>query len=183
MWPPTQGPSPVIFRCHWHLGERLRKIVRENKIDQNDPLRVRLRHNGATDLCTCIFCGDGARWDDWEADARNRKLTPLTKWIDRNGSLIRWQLENRTKLRAKTSVGPLEQAFTAVTDAFNNRRGLIRNRERLNRRMMLIQLEANGQAKLGAYAKVIRDELLKNAGYGAQRYVVDDKNGSSLRLY
>lgn len=33
------------------------------------------------------------------------------------------------------------------------------------------------------YSKVIRDELLKNGGFGGPRYLVDDKGGSSLRIY
>ena len=48
---------------------------------------------------------------------------------------------------------------------------------------MLMQLDLNGQARQGEYARIIREELLKNEGFGGPRYVVDDKSGSSLRLY
>lgn len=183
MWPPTKGPSPVVFRCHWHLGEKVREMIRKAGVDQSDDLRVRARHERDNPLCPCVFCGDGPRWDTWEQDARARKIRQLTNWLNRNGTLIRWQLDNRNQLRAKTSTGPLEQVFSQITNAFDNRRGLIHNRERLDRRLMLMQLDLTGKAKQGEYAKVIREELLTNQGFGGPRYVVDDKNGSSLRLY
>jgi hypothetical protein len=46
----------------------------------------------------------------------------------------------------------------------------IHNRERLNRRLMLMQLDLTGKARQGEYAKIIREELLKNAGFGGPRY-------------
>ena len=48
---------------------------------------------------------------------------------------------------------------------------------------MLMQLELNGQAGMSHYSKVIREELLGRGGFGATRYVIDDRNGSSLRIY
>jgi hypothetical protein len=183
VWPAADGPSPLVYVCHWHLGERLRKIVREAGIPYGEPLRDQLEHNAKRHDCKCVFCGDGARWAAYEQIARKRKIRPLTNWMNYNGNRIEWQLENRRKHKAKTSTGPLEQIFSTVRSAFSDRRGLIHNRERLDRRLMLMQLEINGLARETRYAKVIRAELLQNGGFGAARYVVDDKNGSSLRVF
>jgi hypothetical protein len=81
------------------------------------------------------------------------------------------------------SVGALEQVLTEVRIAFEHRRGMVLNRERLDRRLMLMQLHFNRQANVSHYAKVIREELLKNRGWGGERYLVDDRAGSSLRIY
>jgi hypothetical protein len=47
---------------------------------------------------------------------------------------------------------------------------------------MLMQLELNGKANKARYAKLVREELLGNSGFGAPRYVID-KTGSSLRTF
>jgi hypothetical protein len=60
---------------------------------------------------------------------------------------------------------------------------MLKNRERLQRRLLLMQLQLNGQANIGQYARIVRAELLKNGGFGAARYLVDDKAGSSLRVH
>jgi hypothetical protein len=183
VWPPTMGPTPLVYICHWHLGERLRKLVREAQIQVGDPLRDQLVHDPKRRDCKCVFCGDGARWAAYEQLARQLKNRQLTNWMNRNGQRIKWQLDNRKTHKAKTSTGPLEQIFSGVRAAFSDRRGLIRNRVRLDRRLMLMQLEINGKANEARYAKIIRGELLKNGGHGAARYVVDDKGGSSLRIF
>jgi hypothetical protein len=183
IWPPTTGPSPLVYICHWHLGERLRKLVRENGVQVGDPVRDQLVHDPKRADCRCVFCGDGARWAAYEQLARQRKIKQLTDWMNRNGQRIQWQLDNRKTHAAKTSTGPLEQIFSVVRGGFSDRRGLIRNRARLDRRLMLMQLEINGKANEARYAKIVREELLKNAGFGGARYVVDDKGGSSLRIF
>ena len=134
--------------------------------------------------CTCAFC-DLESWHAFEHTARAQPRLPRTKnWLNANSAQVTWQLGSRKLLTGgRTRIGPLEQVLTEVEEVFRRRRGMIHNRERLNRRLMLIQLELNEQASLSHYSKVIRDELLANGGYGGQRYVVDDKGGSSLRLY
>jgi hypothetical protein len=57
---------------------------------------------------------------------------------------------------------------------------MISNRTRLDRRLMLIQLQFNHQARQPEYARIIREELLKRGGYGGLPYLVYDNAGSSL---
>jgi hypothetical protein len=80
------------------------------------------------------------------------------------------------------SVGPLEP-FTVVRNNLEHRRGAFKNRERLNRLLMLMQLDLNKQANEQTYAKVIRGELLAGGGYAAPRRQIVDRAGASLRLY
>ncbi|MGH3038599.1 MAG: hypothetical protein ACRDLZ_04220 [Gaiellaceae bacterium] len=71
-----------------------------------------------------------------------------------------------------------------MKSAYLNRAGMLHNRERMNRRLMLTQLSLNRQATISHYSKVIRDELLAHGGFGGERYIVDDKlSVSSLQTY
>ena len=70
-----------------------------------------------------------------------------------------------------------------VRNNLEHRRGAFKNRERLNRLLMLMQLDLNKQADEQSYAKVIRAELLAGGGYAAPRRQIVDRVGASLRLY
>jgi hypothetical protein len=83
----------------------------------------------------------------------------------------------------KVSIGPLEP-LTIVRTHLEHRRGAFKNRERLNRLLMLMQLDLNKQADEQRYAGIIRGELLANGGYSApRRQIVDRAGAPSLRLY
>jgi hypothetical protein len=80
------------------------------------------------------------------------------------------------------AVGPLEP-FAVVRNRLEHRRGTFKNRERLNRLLMLMQLDLNEQASEQRYAEVIRGELLANGGISARRRQIIDRAGASLQLY
>lgn len=182
VFPSGQPGAPVVFQCHWHLGRNLENKIVESNVGWGDQLLEMLAHTPNPN-CACAFC-DLDSWHAFEAAARARRLTKVTNWLNRNGSTVAFQLQHRRQLTGgRTSVGPLEQALTQVEEAFSRRRGMMHNRERLTRRLMLIQLDLNKQASMSHYSKIIRDELLGNQGFGAARYVIDDRNGSSLRIY
>lgn len=72
------------------------------------------------------------------------------------------------------SVGPIEQALTFVRSSFNDRRGMFGNCERLNRLLLLMQLNLNKRAHEQRYAKIIREELVKQGGYSPPRRQILD---------
>ena len=182
VWPRGSAGAPALFICHSHLRSKLTTILTESGVAYTDPLRDAIDHQKGKYLCPCAFCLE-ASWQAFAQAARARKIPRLVSWLNRNAQLIAWQLAHKDKpRRARLSVGALEQVLTEVRDAYKYRAGMIHNRERLDRRLMLAQLHFNKQANLSHYAKVIRDELLKNEGFGGARYLVDDKAGSSLRI-
>jgi hypothetical protein len=67
----------------------------------------------------------------------------------------------------------------AIRDTLTYRRFSLRNRERLNRWLMLWMLNANGQADERAYAGLIRSTLLRQGGVPPPRRVVLDPRGAS----
>jgi hypothetical protein len=77
----------------------------------------------------------------------------------------------------------LEQIARPIITALHPRRYALKNRERLNRLLMLLQLHVNGQDDVQAYAKAIRVQLEANAGrpLQARRAIADPAGSPSLR--
>jgi hypothetical protein len=57
----------------------------------------------------------------------------------------------------------------------------LRNRERTNRLLMLVQLALNGFADQARYERIIEEELLLRGGRAERRRAILDPEGSSLR--
>lgn len=176
VWP-TQ-PAPAVFLCHEHLRQSLRRKMRR-RVLYPDPLWDAIKHERPKlgPSCSCAFC-DLASWQAFEAAALARGIVPITRWVNRHGARITWQLQEKQSHRAIVSVGPLEQAFAVIRNSFELRRGRFTNLERMNRRLALMQLELNGQANLSRYAQDIRAELLRRNGHGGVRRVLDDAGGT-----
>jgi hypothetical protein len=182
-WPPGQKGSPWRFICHWHLSEGVRKILVAAKVPPSHALHETIKHE-RNKVCTCAFC-DEMSFITFEHLARAQAISKLDSWLNRNTKLVLWQLAHRWKpRRARITVGGLEKQLTEVKGAYLNRAGMLHNRERMNRRLMLMQLYLNHEASISHYSKVIRDELLANGGFGGERYLVDDRlSVSSLQTY
>jgi hypothetical protein len=70
-----------------------------------------------------------------------------------------------------------------IRDAIHPRRHALKNRERTNRMLMLMQMHANGDASESAYRKAILAWLLANGGRprGLRRSITDPRGATSLR--
>lgn len=81
------------------------------------------------------------------------------------------------------TTGGLEQRLRPIRDAIHPRRYALKNRERTNRLLMLMQLHANGDDSEPAYRKAILDWLLANGGRprGLRRSITDPLGSPSLR--
>jgi hypothetical protein len=77
----------------------------------------------------------------------------------------------------------LEQLARPITAALYPRRYALKNRERLNRLLMLLQLHVNGQDDVRGHAKTIRAWLEANGGRPAayRRSIADPAGVPSLR--
>lgn len=169
VWP-LNGPSPVVYSCHWHLRTGLLKILRQHQVAAADPLYEAAER--AFDRPT--------KWDEFLTLARPAGIRRLDTWLKRREPRISLQIANKSGY--KVSIGALEQSLTVVRNNLENRRGAFKNRERLNRLLSLIQLDLNKQSNEQRYAKIIREQLLANGGYSPPRRQIADKSGASLRL-
>jgi hypothetical protein len=77
----------------------------------------------------------------------------------------------------------LEKLTRPIYAALYPRRYALKNRERLNRLLMLMQLHANGDDDVQAYAKAIRKRLEANGGrpQARRRAIADPRGSASLR--
>lgn len=176
-WPHTE-----LHQCEWHLQHALERLLRkELRTNPSDELRdLQARVEGA--LVGPSF------WGQFVRVARVAENESLDRWIAVNGPVIETQFARREPASRRPADMPLtaaalEQITRPIVAALHPRRYALKNRERLNRLLMLLQLHANGQDDVQAYAKTIRLQLEANAGRPLQpRRVIADPAGSpSLR--
>lgn len=113
---------------------------------------------------------------------------PVDRWIAVNGPVIESQFARRGPAFCRPPDMPLttaalEQITRPIIAALHPRRYALKNRERLNRLLVLLQLHINGQDDVQAYAKAIRLQLEANAGrpLRPRRAIVDPAGSPSLR--
>jgi hypothetical protein len=100
-------------------------------------------------------------------------------WLDAYESRVAWQVQHMKDETAST--GPLEAQLREIRDALTYRRFSIRNRERLNRWLLLWQLNTNGHATEQYYSTLIRAALTPHSGFAPpRRRIFDDGEVSSL---
>jgi hypothetical protein len=112
----------------------------------------------------------------------------VSEWLNTTGQIVadqfgrtrgRWQRHADTPL----STSPLEAFLEPIRDSIKPRAYGLKNRERTNRMLMLMQLHANRQDDANMYLRHIRGALEANQGRPsiARRGVVDAAGYASLR--
>jgi hypothetical protein len=176
VWPETQDePAPLVFLCTYHLWkqayERLRKARLHGK---NRRLRQALDVAFANPWNWLAFCVLARRYCRFVP-----ALRPIERWLHEKEPIVGRQIMMRYY---PTSIGALEDHLREVKNALSDRRAAFRNRERMNRLLMLLQLHANGQDDERRYARIIRETLEANSGHAFPRHRILDRGRiSSLR--
>jgi hypothetical protein len=174
LWPQTD-----LYLCEWHLGERLRVVLYENG------------HSGgaAAELADQAFWSIKS-WQRFCDEARGLRVKQLDKWVARRSALVEWQIVRRPGPWAQqrgqaVATGALEQKLKLLRERLGPRTFQFRNRARLDRLLMLMQLDIDGYANENAYSAAIRDWLLSNGGRPrvARRAIADPHRASSLRTW
>jgi hypothetical protein len=172
-WPQTE-----VYLCEWHLRHALERLL--DKIGGATAEQLLPRTQAA-------FAGRHF-WARFDAEARRLEDDRMNSWLDRWSPIIASQLERRPRGGTDTtdqprSTGGLETFIKPIEAALYRRRYGMKNRERLNLLLLLLQLEANGQADERGYAKDIRDwlELTGGRPSTARRVIADPSGRPSLR--
>ena len=112
----------------------------------------------------------------------------LERWIAVNRPTIETQFARRLPPSRRPgdmtlTTAALEQLTRPIVAALYPRRYALKNRARLNRLLMLMQLHANGDDDVQAYAKTIRARLESNGGRPVRRRrtIADPVGSPSLR--
>ena len=176
-WPRTE-----LHQCEWHLQHALERLLRKE-----------VRRNPSDELQDLLDRVEGALvgpafWHQFVRVARAAENESLDRWIAVNGPVIEAQFARREPASRRPADMPLttsavEQVTRPIVAALHPRRYALKNRERLNRLLMLLQLHVNGQDDVQAYAKAIRLQLEANAGrpLKTRRAVADPAGSPSLR--
>jgi hypothetical protein len=169
-WPQTE-----IYLCEWHLRHALERLL--EKIGGQIAEQLVPRTEAA-------FAG--ARfWEVFTGEARLLGDSRVNAWLDRWSPIISAQFARRGRPAddRPLSTGGLEEFVKPLQDSLNRRRYGIKNRARLNRLLLLFQLEANGHADERGYAKTIRERLETTGGRPSipRRAIADSATRPSLR--
>jgi hypothetical protein len=169
-WPQTE-----VYLCEWHLRHALERLL--EKIGGHTAERLLPRTEAA-------FAG--ARfWEVFAGGARELGDLRVDAWLDRWSPVIASQFAHRGRPAEDRplSTGGLEELIKPIQDSLYRRRYGIKNRARLNRLLLLFQLEANGHADERGYAKSIRGWLEATGGRPSipRRAIADPAARPSLR--
>jgi len=126
-------------------------------------------------------------WQAFVGAARFAEDESLAGWIAVNGPTIEAQFARREPPSRRPADMPLttaalEQLTRPISAALYRRRYALKNRERLNRLLLLLQLHINGDDDVRGYAKTIRTWLEANGGRPAdrRRAIADPAGAPSL---
>jgi len=175
-------PKAELHQCEWHLKHALRRLLRkEIRRDESPELRELFeRAEGA--LAGPSF------WTPFTEAAKEAENESLSRWIAGNGPTIEAQFARRPPPSKRPAEMPLttaalEQLTRPIASALYPRRYALKNRERLNRLLLLMVLHINGDDDVQAYSKTIRAWLERNDGRptGRRRSIADPLGSPSLR--
>lgn len=176
-WPHTE-----LHQCEWHLQHALERLL--TKEARNNP-SAELQELGSR--AKRAVAGPSL-WKQFVREARAAENESLDRWIAVNAATIEAQFARREPASRRPPDMPLttaalEQVTRPIAAALYPRRYALKNRERLNRLLMLLQLHINGDDDVQAYARTIRTHLESNGGrpLGHRRALADPASSPSLR--
>jgi len=175
-------PNAELHQCEWHLQHALKRLLRKE-----------LRKSSSEELAELLERAEGALagpnfWSQFSGAAKEAENESLDRWIAVNAPTIEAQFARRPPPSKRPADMPLttaalEQLTRPISAALYPRRYALKNRNRLNRLLMLMQLHINGDDDVQAYAKTIRRWLELNDGrpVGRRRSIADPLGSPSLR--
>ena len=176
-------PEAELYLCEWHLRHALERLMAK--------IRTSEEHRAAIDALLprveVAFTGP-AFWEPFVRDAHAAEIHRLSDWLEGAGRIVEDQFRRRglrslRPIDMPLSTSPMDGLIGPIRDALHPRRYGLKNRERTNRLLSLMQLHANRQDDVLAYTKSIRAWLEANDGRPRvpRRAVTDPGGLSSLR--
>lgn len=176
-------PEAELYLCEWHLRHALERLMA--KIRKDD------EHRSAIDellpRVEAAFTGPSF-WKPFVRDAHAAEIPRLSSWLDGTGRVVADQfkrrgLRSRRPTEMPLTTSPMDGLIEPMRASLHPRRYGLKNRERTNRLLQLMQLHANRQSDPLAYAKSIRALLEQRHGRPSapRRGVTDPADQPSLR--
>src|SRR5680860_211930 len=179
----SRFPDADLYLCEWHLRHALERLMGK--------IRTEGEHRDVIDELLgdieAAFTGP-TLWTPFVERAHAAGIPRLSEWLSTTGRVV----EDQFRRRGQRSTRPVEMPLTtSPLDGFINpiRAAIgpsaygLKNRERTNRLLMLMQLHANRQDDDSDYVRLIRACLEANHGRPnvARRAVIDVGRIASLR--
>ena len=176
-------PDAELYLCEWHLRHALERLM--GKLRTEDVYREAI--DELLPQVEPAFTGPSF-WAPFIERAHAAGIPRVSEWLNTTGQIVaeqfsrrglRWQRPVDTPL----STSPLDAFINPIRASIQPRVYGLKNRERTNRMLMLMQLHANGHDDGHAYTHLIRASLEANQGHPRvdRRAVTDPKRFHSLR--
>jgi hypothetical protein len=177
-------PDAELYLCEWHLRHALERLM--GKLRTEEP-----QHQEAIDELLgdveAAFTGPSF-WAPFLDRCHAAGIPRLSEWLNTTGRIVEDQFNRRGPRASRPadmplSTSPLDGFINPIRAAIGPRAYGLKNRQRTNRMLMLMQLHANHHDDVHAYTHLIREWLQGNQGRpGVDRRAVADTRGApSLR--
>jgi hypothetical protein len=177
-------PDAELYLCEWHLRHALERLM--GKLRTEEP-----QHREAIDDLLpdveAAFTGL-AFWAPFLERAHAAGIPRVSEWLNTTGRIVEDQFRRRGPRSARPadtplSTSPLDAFINPIRASIQPRAYGLKNRQRTNRMLMLMQLHADHHDDVHAYTHLIREWLQVNQGRpGVDRRAVADTRGvPSLR--
>src|SRR5660398_206414 len=178
----ARWPKAELHQCEWHLQHALDRLLAKEARSNSDGDLHEVREYAESALV------GPSSWHRFVRAAKAAENESLDRWIAVNQGTIETQFARRAltphrALDMPLTTAALDQITRPISAALYPRRYALKNRERLNRLLMLLQLHINGDDEVQAYARAIRLHLEANGGrpLAHRRALTDPLNSPSLR--
>jgi len=177
-------PDAELHVCEWHLRHALERLM--GKLRTEEPQHQNAIDERLADV-EAAFTGPSF-WAPFTERCHAAGIPRLSDWLTSTGRIVaeqfrrrgpRWQRPADTPL----TTSPLDGFINPIRASIKPRAYGLKNRERTNRMLTLMQLHANRQDDQNAYVRHIRDCLEANTGRPniTRRTIVDAGRPASLR--
>src|SRR5262249_20755764 len=148
-----------LYLCEWHLRHALERLMSKIRAEQG--------HHAAIDellpQVEAAFTGP-TFWGPFLERAHAAQIPRLSEWLNTTGRIVEEQFHRRGRRAARPadtplSTSPMDAFVSPIRASIQPRAYGLKNRERINRMLMLMQLHANRQDDARAYVRHIRDWL------------------------
>ena len=176
-------PDAELYLCDWHLRHALERLMANIRSEGEyreaiDELRPQVE---------AAFTGPSF-WAPFLERAHAAGIPRVSEWLNSTGRIVEEQFSwrgPRLKRPADTplSTSPLDAFINPIRASIQPRAYGLKNRERTNRMLMLMQLHANGHDDAHAYTHRIRAWLEASQGRPRvdRRAITDAADAPSLR--
>lgn len=177
-------PDAELYLCEWHLRHALERLMGSLRKEQPE-------HREAIDELLpdveAAFTGPSF-WAPFVERCHAVSVPRVSEWLNTTGRIVEDQFSRRGPRATRPadmplSTSPLDAFTDPIRTAVKPRAYGLKNRERTNRMLMLMQLHANRQDDINPYVRQIRECLEANEGRPTigRRAIVDAGGTVSLR--